>query len=432
MEKMVIEGGCSLNGKVKVNGAKNAALPIMAACLLLKGTSKLKGIPELTDVSTLCKILNELGADTVKCPDGSLDITVMDEKNIIAPYDLVRTMRASICVLGPLLGKRGMAQVSIPGGCSIGSRPIDIHIKGVEALGAKVEVKDGYIIATGDKMKGSEVYLGGPYGSTVLGTCNVIMAAVLAEGRTIIDNAACEPEVQDLAHFLNKAGANITAIGESNLIVDGVNELNGVEYEIIPDRIEAGTIMIAGAITGGNITLENDASCYLASVIDKLREAGVDIETPDAGVNTPGSVSSGECTVKSNGDIKPINITTLPYPGMPTDMQAQFSALLSIANGTSIITERVFPHRFMHVAELNRLGANIRNDDAIAIIKGVSSLSGTTVMASDLRASASLIVAGLAAKGVTEIRRLYHIDRGYERLEDRLTSLGAKIWREKE
>ena len=432
MEKMVIEGGFPLNGKVRVNGAKNAALPIMAACLLLKGTSKLKGIPELTDVSTLCKILNELGADTVKCPDGSLDITVMDEKNIIAPYDLVRTMRASICVLGPLLGKRGMAQVSIPGGCSIGSRPIDIHIKGVEALGAKVEVKDGYIIATGDKMKGSEVYLGGPYGSTVLGTCNVIMAAVLAEGRTIIDSAACEPEVQDLAHFLNKAGANITAIGESNLIVDGVDELNGVEYEIIPDRIEAGTIMIAGAITGGNITLENDASCYLASVIDKLREAGVDIETPDAGVNTPGSVSSGECTVKSNGDIKPINITTLPYPGMPTDMQAQFSALLSIANGTSIITERVFPHRFMHVAELNRLGANIRNDDAIAIIKGVSSLSGTTVMASDLRASASLIVAGLAAKGVTEIRRLYHIDRGYERLEDRLTSLGAKIWREKE
>ena len=432
MEKMVIEGGFPLNGKVRVNGAKNAALPIMAACLLLKGTSKLKGIPELTDVSTLCKILNELGADTVKCLDGSLDITVMDEKNIIAPYDLVRTMRASICVLGPLLGKRGMAQVSIPGGCSIGSRPIDIHIKGVEALGAKVEVKDGYIIATGDKMKGSEVYLGGPYGSTVLGTCNVIMAAVLAEGRTIIDNAACEPEVQDLAHFLNKAGANITAIGESNLIVDGVDELNGVEYEIIPDRIEAGTIMIAGAITGGNITLENDASCYLASVIDKLREAGVDIEMPDAGVNTPGSVSSGECTVKSNGDIKPINITTLPYPGMPTDMQAQFSALLSIANGTSIITERVFPHRFMHVAELNRLGANIRNDDAIAIIKGVSSLSGTTVMASDLRASASLIVAGLAAKGVTEIRRLYHIDRGYERLEDRLTSLGAKIWREKE
>jgi len=432
MEKMVIEGGYPLSGKVRINGAKNAALPIMAACLLINGTSKLKGIPELTDVTTLCKILNELGVDTEKSPDGSLDITVKDEKNITAPYDLVRTMRASICVLGPLLGKRGMAQVSIPGGCSIGSRPIDIHIKGIESLGAKVEVRDGYIIATVKKLKGSEIYLGGPYGSTVLGTCNIIMAAVLAEGRTIIENAACEPEVQDLAHFLNKAGANITAIGENNLVIDGVDELNGVEYEIIPDRIEAGTIMIAGAITGGSVTLENDASCYLASVIDKLREAGVDIKVPDAGMNIPGRVKNGECIVKSDGNIKPINITTLPYPGMPTDMQAQFTALLSIANGTSIITERVFPHRFMHVAELNRMGANIRNDDAIAIIKGVSSLSGTTVMASDLRASASLIVAGLAAKGVTEIRRLYHIDRGYERLEDRLVSLGAKIWREKE
>ncbi len=432
MEKMIIEGGYPLNGKVKVNGAKNAALPIMAACLLMKGTSKLKGIPELTDVKTLCKILNELGVDTKKCPDGSLEITVKEEKNITAPYDLVRTMRASICVLGPLLGKRGMAKVSIPGGCSIGSRPIDIHIKGIESLGAKVEVKDGYVIATAKKLKGSEIYLGGPYGSTVLGTCNIMMAAVLGEGRTIIENAACEPEVQDLAHFLNKAGANICAIGENNLVVDGVDELNGVEYEIIPDRIEAGTIMIAGAITGGSIVLENDASCYLASVIDKLREAGVDIKVPDAGKVTPDRVKNGECIIKSDGNIKPVNITTLPYPGMPTDMQAQFTALLSIAKGTSIITERVFPHRFMHVAELNRMGANIMNDDTISIIKGVSSLSGTTVMASDLRASASLIVAGLAAKGITEIRRLYHIDRGYERLEERLTKLGAKIWREKE
>ena len=289
MEKMVIEGGYPLNGKVKVNGAKNAALPIMAACLLINGTTKLRGIPELTDVKTLCKILNELGVDTKKCEDGSLDITVKDERNITAPYDLVRTMRASICVLGPLLGKRGMAKVSIPGGCSIGSRHIDIHIKGIESLGAEVVMEDGYVIATG-KMKGSEIYLGGPYGSTVLGTCNIIMAAVLAEGRTIIENAACEPEVQDLAHFLNKAGANIAGIGESNLIVDGVDRLNGIEYEIIPDRIEAGTIMIAGAITGGNIVLENDASCYLASVIDKLREAGVGIKITDADKNTPGHV----------------------------------------------------------------------------------------------------------------------------------------------
>ena len=259
-----------------------------------------------------------------------------------------------------------------------------------------------------------------------------MMAAVLGEGRTIIENAAGEPEVQDLANFLNKAGAKISAIGESNLVIDGVDELRGVEYEIIPDRIEAGTIMIAGAITGGKIVLENDASCYLASVIDKLREAGVGIQETNPGGLTTDRANYSECIVESNGDIKPVNITTLPYPGMPTDMQAQFTALLSIANGTSIITERIFPHRFMHVAELNRMGANIRNDDAIAIIKGVSSLYGTTVMASDLRASASLIVAGLGAKGITEIRRLYHIDRGYEKLENRLTNLGAKIWREKE
>ncbi len=432
MEKMVIEGGGPLHGRFKVNGAKNAALPIMAACLLLNGTSKLMGIPDLTDVNTLCMILNELGVDTKRCQDGSLEITVQDEINITAPYDLVRTMRASICVLGPLLGKRGMAKVSIPGGCSIGSRPIDIHVKGIEALGAKVDLKDGYIIATGRKLKGSEIFLGGPYGSTVLGTCNIMMAAVLGEGRTIIENAACEPEVQDLANFLNKAGANISAIGESNLVVDGVDELRGVEYEIIPDRIEAGTIMIAGAITGGRIVLENDASCYLSSVIDKLREAGVDIQETTSGCLTTERVNNSACIIKSNGNIKPVNITTLPYPGMPTDMQAQFTALLSIANGTSIITERIFPHRFMHVAELNRMGASIRNDDAIAIIKGVSSLYGTTVMASDLRASASLIVAGLAAKGITEIRRLYHIDRGYEKLENRLAKLGAKIWRENE
>ena len=431
MEKMVIEGGNPLHGMIRINGAKNAALPIMSACLLVKGTSKLKGIPDLTDVKTLCNILNELGVDTIKGADGSLEITVKEEKNITAPYDLVRTMRASICVLGPLLGKRGMAKVSIPGGCSIGSRPIDIHIKGIESLGAQVDVKDGYVIATGKKLKGRIVDLGGPYGSTVLGTCNVMMASVLGKGRTIIENAACEPEVQDLANFLNKAGANISSIGEKNLIIDGVDELNGVEYEIIPDRVEAGTFMIAGAITGGSIVLENSISCHLTSVVNKLREMGVEIQV-SAGKDELNGVKNGKCTVKSDGSIKPANITTLPYPGMPTDMQAQFTALMSIANGTSIITERIFPHRFMHIAELNRMGANIRNDDAIAIIKGVPSLSGTTVMASDLRASASLVVAGLVARGVTEIRRLYHIDRGYEKLEDRLTRLGAKIWREKE
>ncbi|ODS33655.1 MAG: UDP-N-acetylglucosamine 1-carboxyvinyltransferase [Candidatus Scalindua rubra] len=432
MEKMVIEGGHPLYGRVKINGAKNAALPIMAACLLTKGTSKLKGIPNLTDVTTLCKILNHLGVVTERRPDGSLEIAVKEEKNVTAPYDLVRTMRASICVLGPLLGKRGMAKVSIPGGCSIGPRPVNLHIKGIKSLGAQVKVKDGYIIATGKRLKGNVVYLGGPYGSTVLGTCNVIMAAALGEGRTIIDNAACEPEVQDLVNFLNKAGAKISGIGEKNLIIDGVDELNGIEYEIIPDRIEAGTFMIAGAIIGGNIVLENDIACHLTSVVDKLQEIGADIQISNENKESCNGTKYCECIVKSNGEIRPTNITTLPYPGIPTDMQAQFTALLSIAKGVSIITERIFPHRFMHVAELNRMGANIRNEAAIAIINGVPSLSGTTVMASDLRASASLILAGLVAEGITEIRRLYHIDRGYERLEDRLSSLGAKIWREKE
>jgi UDP-N-acetylglucosamine 1-carboxyvinyltransferase len=258
-----------------------------------------------------------------------------------------------------------------------------------------------------------------------------MMAAVLGEGRTTIENAACEPEVQDLANFLNKAGADISAIGEKNIIIEGVDELKGVEYEIISDRIEAGTFMIAGAITGGSIVLENGISCHLNAVVNKLREMGVDIQTSAVKEEFNG-VINGECIVKSDGHIKPANITTMPYPGMPTDMQAQFTALMSIANGTSIITERIFPRRFMHVAELNRMGANIRNDDAIAFIKGVSSLSGTTVMASDLRAGASLVVAGLVARGITEIRRLYHIDRGYEKLEERLTRLGAKIWREKE
>ncbi|MFQ5963404.1 MAG: UDP-N-acetylglucosamine 1-carboxyvinyltransferase [Candidatus Scalinduaceae bacterium] len=432
MEKMVIEGGAPLYGNIRINGAKNAALPILAACLLTNGTSKIKGIPELTDIKTLCKILNTLGVITERCADGSLELTVKKEENVTAPYDLVRKMRASICVLGPLLGRRGKAKVSIPGGCSIGPRPIDLHIKGIKSLGAQVEIKDGYIIATGNKLKGNTIYLGGPKGSTVLGTCNVMMAATLGEGRTIIENAACEPEVQDLANFLNKAGAKISGIGDKALIINGVEELHGTEYEIIPDRIEAGTIMIAGAITGGSIVVENIIPCHLTSIIDKLNEIGVNIQIRNVSNDYSNGKILGECIVKGNKSFNSANITTLPYPGIPTDMQAQFASLLSIAKGVSIITENIFPHRFMQVAELNRMGANIRNEDAIAIINGVPTLSGATVMASDLRASASLVIAGLVAKGVTKIRRLYHIDRGYERLEDRLASLGAKIWREKE
>lgn len=432
MEKMVIEGGHPLHGNIRINGAKNAALPILAACLLTKGTSRIKGVPHLTDVNTLCKILNELGVETERCPDDSLEVTVREEKNVTAPYDLVRTMRASICVLGPLLGKRGKANVSIPGGCSIGPRPIDLHIKGIEALGAKVKINDGYVIATGGKLRGCTTYLGGLNGPTVLGTCTVMMAAVLGEGRTIIENAACEPEVLDLAHFLNKTGAKISGIGDNAIVIDGVEEMHGTEYEIIPDRIEAGTFMVAGAITGGNIVLENIVPHHLASVIDILKAVGVDVQVREISEGPSDETAIHECEVKSNGQFKPANITTLPYPGIPTDMQAQFMALLSVAEGVSIISEKVFPHRFMHVAELNRMGADIKNEDAIAIVTGVPSLSGTTVMASDLRASASLILAGLVAKGVTQVRRLYHIDRGYERLEDRFSSLGAKIRREKE
>ncbi|MCP5004286.1 MAG: UDP-N-acetylglucosamine 1-carboxyvinyltransferase [Planctomycetes bacterium] len=432
MEKMVIEGGYPLQGNIRINGAKNAALPIMASCLLLKGVSRIKGIPDLTDVNTLCDILNNLGVETERCEDNALQITVQDDKNVTAPYDLVRKMRASICVLGPLLGRRGAAKVSIPGGCSIGPRPIDLHIKGIKALGAKVEMEDGYVIATGERLKGNTVYLGGANGSSVLGTCNIMMAAALGEGRTTIANAACEPEVQDLANFLNKAGARITGIGEKSLIIDGVDELYGIDYEIIPDRIEAGTLMIAAAVTGGRVVLENIVPGHLSSVMDKLDEIGVNIQICAMEERDSVVESVAECVLEGNGDFHPVNITALPYPGIPTDMQAQFTALLSIVNGVSIITEKVFPHRFVHVAELNRLGANIRNDDAISIITGVRSLSGTTVMASDLRASASLVIAGLVAKGVTEIRRLYHIDRGYEKIEERLTALGAKMWRERE
>ena len=432
MEKMVIEGGHALHGNVRVNGAKNASLPILSACLLAKGTSRIKNVPCLTDVDTLCKILNELGVVTERCPDGTLEITVREEKNVTAPYDLVRTMRASICVLGPLLGKRGKAEVSIPGGCAIGPRPIDIHIKGIESLGARVKTEGGYIIATAKKLKGTTTYLGGANGPTVLGTCTVMMAAVLGEGRTIIENAACEPEVQDLAHFLNKAGAKIRGIGDNTIIIEGVDELNGIDYEIIPDRIEAGTFMVAGAITGGNIVLENIIPHHLASVIDILRETGVDIKVGNDSGETSNGTDISRCEVRSNGDFRPANITTLPYPGIPTDMQAQLMAMLCVASGVSVINEKVFPHRYMHVAELIRMGADIKNEDAIAIVSGVPSLSGTTVMASDLRASASLVLAGLVAKGTTQVRRLYHIDRGYEKLEDRLSGLGARIWREKE
>ena len=344
-----------------------------------------------------------------------------DERNITTPYEHVRKMRGSICVLGPLLGKRKEAQISLPGGCVIGNRTIDLHIKGLKALGAQITLKNGNIVATASKLKGTEIDLAGPYGPTVLGTCNILMAAVLAEGRTTITNAAREPEVQDTANFLNMAGAKIQGIGESTITIDGVKELKGVRYKIIPDRIEAGTFMVAGAITKGNIVLKNACLGDLTAIINSLKEIGVKIENNE----------NGECRVTGTEQFNNIDINTLPYPGLPTDMQAQITALLATVKGKSVVTENIFPDRFMHTFELARMGANIIVERNSAIINGVDSLCGAGVMASDLRASASLILAGLAAKGTTEVDRLYHIDRGYEKIEEKLTALGARLKRVK-
>ena len=421
MDKIVIEGGSRLEGSVKINGAKNAALPIMAACLLLNGPSRIKGIPNIVDIRTLLEILENLGGKVNRLNGGTLEIIFRDgenEDNYTAPYELVRKMRASICVLGPLLSKRRKAKVSYPGGCVIGERPIDLHIKGLKALGAQIETNEGYINASADNLKGTVISLKGKYGSTVLGTCNVMSAAVLAEGTTIIEDAACEPEVQDLANFLNKAGAKISGVGESRLTIEGVHELHGVEYEIIPDRIEAGTFMIAGAITRGNILLENVIAEHLTTIIDKLREIGVEINT-----------DSNTARIKVNNLYHPVDITTMPYPGMPTDMQAQFMALLCTIEGKSIITEKIFPDRFIHAAELRRMGADITVEGTCAIIRGAPSLSGTHVMVSDLRAGAGLVLTGLVANGTTHVHRIYHLDRGYEKFEERLSSLGAIIKR---
>lgn len=430
-EKIVVKGGRPLHGNVRINGAKNAALPIMAACILTKGKSRIKNVPYLTDVKTLLEILNDLGVKTERQEDGAIELEVQYESNVTAPYEQVCKMRGSICVLGPLLGKRGKVKIAEPGGCIIGVRPVDLHLKGMKALGANIIEENGYIIGSANGLEGAEIYLGGPHGSTVTGTSNVMMAATLAKGKTIIKCAACEPEVQDLANFLNTAGAKISGIGTNELVIEGVKELHGVEYEIIPDRIEAGTFMIAGAITGGEITLENVRLDHMTAVIEKLVETGVTLNSFQ-GSNACSEQSEsigGKCFVKGNGEFRPLTITTLPYPGMPTDMQAQFAALLSIANGTSIVTEKIYPNRVIHFAELNRMGADIHIEGASAVVKGVHKLSGAEVMASDLRASACLVIAGLAAEGTTEVSRSYHLDRGYERLEERLSALGAKISR---
>ncbi|MCD6319546.1 MAG: UDP-N-acetylglucosamine 1-carboxyvinyltransferase [Candidatus Desulfofervidaceae bacterium] len=413
MDKFIIYGGKPLKGKVAISGAKNAALPMLVASLLTKETITYYGVPNLKDIFTIKTILTKLGVDF----SGSDPLIARAQKlrSHCAPYELVRTMRASILVLGPLLARFKKAYVSLPGGCAIGARPVDLHLRGLTQMGAEIRLEKGYIKAETECLKGAEIYLDIP---TVTGTENLMMAASLAKGTTVIRNAACEPEVTALARMLKQMGAEIEGEGTDVIYIRGVDALNGTTCTIIPDRIEAGTYMAAAGITGGEIYLQRCPLEFLGAVVDKLREAGLTI------------TSEGDMVkVTAPSVINSTDITTLPYPGFPTDMQAQFMALMCLGNGVSVITERIFENRFMHVLELKRLGADIKIDGASAIVRGVPKLIGAPVMATDLRASASLVLAGLAAEGITEIHRIYHLDRGYVQMEKKLQALGAEIER---
>ena len=421
MDKLVILGGKKLKGTVSVKGAKNAALPLLAATLLTDEPSTLTNVPStLRDIQTMVRMLKSLGV-AVEVENDKIRVHPDRYEGWEAPYKFVSTMRASVCVLGPLLAKQKKARVSMPGGCVIGLRPIDLHLKGLRAIGADLSLDHGYVVARTKGLRGNHIYLGGAFGSSVLATANVLMAATLAKGTTVIEDAACEPELIDLAHFLTKMGAKIGGIGSKVLEVQGVKSLHGAEHAIIPDRIEAGTYLFAGAITGGDITVRHARADHLGAVIDKMKEAGVDITTVKEGLR-----------VRTPRMLRPTDVTTLPYPGFPTDLQAQSMALMSITGGISIITEKIYPDRFMHVSEMARMGAQIVLEGASAIVKGVRRLSGAPVMASDLRASAALILVGLIAKGKTEVSRIYHLERGYEQMESKLETLGAEIWREKQ
>lgn len=420
MDKLIIEGGVRLKGEVSVSGAKNSVLPILAATLLTEEPCVLKRVPNLRDTMTMLKILRSLGKN-VEYDKGTVRILATKHCGHVADYKLVSTMRASFCVLGPLLGKLKKAQVSLPGGCVIGLRPVDLHIKGLQALGADIDVQGGYVVADASGLKGGYVYLGGVFGSSVLATDNVMMAAVLAPGRTVIESAACEPEVADLAEFLIKMGARIKGHGTPVIEIEGVKSLRGAEHRIIPDRIEAGTFILAALITKGDIKLRNVMPEHLGAMFDKLIQSGASLQRHDHMVRA---------SLKK--DLKPLSITTLPYPGFPTDMQAQIMSLMCVTPGISVITEKIYPDRFMHVAELNRMGARIQREGPYAIVEGVKKLSGAPVMASDLRASASLVLAGLVAGGKTSISRIYHLERGYEGIEEKFRNLGARIRRQKE
>lgn len=418
MQFFEIVGGNRLKGAVSISGAKNSALPIMAASILVEGESVLKNVPDLADVRQMQVLLARLGVKTHRDDDGALHLRVEDEMNAHAEYELVSKMRASVCVMGPLLAKRKRAQVSMPGGCAIGDRPIDLHIRGLRALGADFDLVNGDVLLRAKKLSGTEIFLGGPFGSSVTATANLVMAATLASGQTVIESAACEPEIVDLAEFLNACGARIAGQGTPQITVEGVETLHGCQHRIISDRIEAGTFAIASAITNGDLELQGARIEHMHAVVDRLRRVGVIIERAEKGL-----------VVSSSRHLEPIEVTTQPYPGFPTDLQAQMLALLCLADGNSVVTEKIFPDRFLHVAELNRMGARLRKEGPTVIVEGVKKFVGAQVMASDLRASAALILAGLIAKGTTRVHRAYHIDRGYDGIEAKLTGVGANIRR---
>ncbi|MCA8955946.1 MAG: UDP-N-acetylglucosamine 1-carboxyvinyltransferase [Planctomycetes bacterium] len=422
MDRIRIKGGRELRGQVRISGSKNSALPILAASLLVDGPVVLRNIPQLKDVDNMCRILRRLGARVQRTDSGALEIEAIDKTVYRAPYDLVRTMRASFVVLGPLWARRGVGQVSYPGGCVFGHRPVDLHLKGLEEIGARIDYLDGYVTLSGP-VQGGTVFLGGPFGSTVLGTANVLMAATLAKGTTYIEFAAQEPEIADLCAFLNACGARISGIGSHLLVVEGVESLRGCDWTVIPDRIEAATFLTGAVMTNSDVTVTDVDPAHMLAVIDRLRATGAQLELgTDRVRNVP----------RADPRIRAADVTTLPYPGFPTDIQAQYMALMAMASGVSVITEKVYPERFMHAAELVRLGARIRREGSSAIVEGTDRLAGAPVMASDLRASASLVLMGLVAAGQTDVQRVYHIDRGYELIETKLRGLGADIERIRE
>jgi UDP-N-acetylglucosamine 1-carboxyvinyltransferase len=415
MDKLVIEGGVPLSGDVRVSGAKNAALPLMCAALLTEEPLRLANVPQLRDISTMLRLLGQMGVGVSLDERMGVELCAQRIADPVASYDLVKTMRASILVLGPLLARCGEARVSLPGGCAIGLRPVDLHIKGLEAMGARIAVEEGYIAARSGRLRGARIVMDLV---TVTGTENLMMAACLAEGTTVLENAAREPEVVDLARCLTAMGARISGAGTDIVTIEGVARLSGTRYRIMPDRIETGTYLVAAAATGGRVRLLGSDSTLLDAVLEKLREAGARMET-----------DADTISLAMSGRPKSVSVRTAPYPGFPTDMQAQFMALNAIAEGAAVITETIFENRFMHALELRRLGADIEISGNTAVVRGVPRLQGATVMATDLRASASLVVAGLAAEGSTTVDRIYHLDRGYECLEEKLSQLGARIRR---